>query len=79
MKIIGIAASKNAGKTSSLNYIYGQVLTKNDVIDKFDITDDGKLMVPASFADGVRMGEYDISRRDPAFINYAQSGLWPYY
>ena len=51
MKIIGIAASKNAGKTSSLNYIYGQVLTKNDVIDKFDITDEGKLMVPASFED----------------------------
>ena len=78
MKIIGIAASKNAGKTSSLNYIYGQVLTKNDVIDKFDITDEGKLMVPASFEDGVRMGEYDISRRDPAFVNYAQVGLWPF-
>lgn len=78
MQIIGIAGSKNSGKTSSLNYIYGQILKKNDIVDKFDISYDGKLIVPAQFEDGIRMSEFDISRRDPSFVNYASETLWCY-
>lgn len=78
MKLIGIAGTKRSGKGSSVKYIYGQILQKNDVIDKFEIDEDGNLIVPGEFEDGIRMARFDIERRDIAFATYAQECLWPY-
>lgn len=77
MKILAFAGSARSGKDSSLKYVFGQILKKNDVIDKFDITEDGRLLVPAQFEDGVRMSEFDIDRRDYAFSAYASECIWP--
>lgn len=77
MKILAFAGSARSGKDSSVKYIFGQILKKNDVIDKFDITEDGRLLVPAQFDDEVKMGEFDIDRRDTAFSNYASECIWP--
>lgn len=78
MKILAFAGSARSGKDSSLKYVFGQILKKNDVIDRFDITKDGGLLVPAQFNDGIKMGEFDIDRRDAAFSQYASECIWPY-
>lgn len=77
MQIIGIAASKNAGKTSALNYIYGQIITKRGVVDRFGISNDGKLILPVKGKDGIVMSEVDISR-DEYFARYASENIWQY-
>lgn len=76
--IIGFAGRKRSGKDSSLKYAYGQILQKNDVIDKFDIDANGELVVPARYEDGVHMGVFDITRRDIGFVEYASQEIWPY-
>lgn len=78
MKLIGIAASKGAGKTSSANYIYGQILKKNDIIDKFGISNEGKLIMPCQFNDGIRMSEVDMFNREPGFIAYCNEVIYPF-
>lgn len=77
MKILAFAGSARSGKDSSVKYVFGQVLKKNNVIDKFDISEDGRLLVPAQFEDGIKMGEFDIDRRDESFSLYASECIWP--
>lgn len=77
--IIGFAGRKRSGKDSALKYVYGQVLVKNEVVDKFDMTPDGDLLLPAQFADGeIKMGVFDIARRDFGMVNYLSQEVWPY-
>jgi hypothetical protein len=78
MKLLAFAGGKRSGKDSAVKYVYGQILTKNGIIDKFDIDEDGKLFVPSQYEDGVHMGELDIARRDPQFCAYASSVIWPF-
>lgn len=79
MKIIGIAGRKQAGKNTVANYINGHVLMSRDMITDFYLDEDGKLIVQTSDSDGeVGFGEFDVTRKDRAFIEYAHKELWPY-
>lgn len=83
MKILGIAGAKRSGKDSSARYIVGNILKQMDVIDKFYISEDGKLMVnyamkleDGSLKEG--MGEFDLDRIDDGFIYYLEEKVWPH-
>lgn len=79
MKIIGISGRKQSGKNTVANYINGYILKKNNMISDFFIDDDGKLAVQTIDSDGNNgYGIFDPTRKDSAFIEYAERNLWPY-
>lgn len=84
MRILGIAGSKRAGKDSAARLIMGHVLQQNDVIDKFEINDNGELLVNSAYRDGESgkmveaMGVFDVTRIDPAFQFYMAEKVWPH-
>lgn len=79
MKIIGIAGRKQSGKNTVANYINGHVLISKNMISDFYIDDNGKLIVQTSDSNGdIGFGEFDVTRKDKAFVEYAHQELWPY-
>lgn len=81
--ILVLAGSKQSGKSSTAKFLHGHILKKNGAIKYFDISDDGKLLVNASYVDenGITQegeGEFDIERRDYDFYLYAEENIWPY-
>jgi|LakMenEpi03Aug12_release.lakeMendotaPanAssembly.Ray.scaffolds.fasta_scaffold00435_31 hypothetical protein len=79
MKIIGIAGRKQAGKNTVANCINGSVLLSRDMIKDFYIDTNGKLIVQTSDSTGtLGYGEFDVTRKDMSFVEYAHRELWPY-
>lgn len=79
MNIIGIAGRKQAGKNTVANYINGEVLLARQMIKSFYIDEHGKLIVETDDESGATgFGELDVTRKDSAFIEYANQELWPY-
>jgi hypothetical protein len=79
MKIVGIAGRKQAGKNTVANYINGHVLVSRNMINDFYIDEDGKLIVKTTDSNGEEgFGEFDVTRKDRAFVEYAHKELWPY-
>lgn len=79
MKIVGISGRKQAGKNTVANYINGVVLTEKGMISDFFVEQDGSLAVSTKDNSGqVGYGIFDVTRKDPVFIEYAEKELWPY-
>lgn len=79
MKIIGISGKKQSGKNTVANYINGDVLQKRDMVKGFFIDEHGKLIIHTTDSDGgLGYGEFDVTRKDNDFIEYANIELWPY-
>lgn len=79
MKIIGISGKKQAGKNTVANYINGEVLKRKEMIKDFYIDEYGKLIVQTTNVNGeVGFGEFDVTRKDKDFVEYANIALWPY-
>ena len=74
MKILGISGRKQAGKNTTANILHGIVLKKLGNIGDWSIGSNGELMVETS--DG--WGEFDITRKDEAFAEYAEHNMWPH-
>lgn len=79
-RIIGISGRKQSGKSTTANYINGDILKIRGMVESFDITEDGKLMISTSMeSDGTpAMGEFDVTRRDHQFTAYAEREMWPF-
>ncbi len=79
MKIIGISGRKQSGKNTTANILHGIVLKKYGMIKDYNIGGDGELMVLTTNADGDEgWGEFDTTRNDPAFVEYAEHSMWPH-
>lgn len=81
-KIIAVAGKKQSGKTTSLNFIHGQILKKNLVIENFEIDDVGRLVVTGLFRDEEGslvkgMGVLDLNQKSQEFEAYASQKIWP--
>lgn len=81
-KIIALAGKKQSGKTTSLNFVHGQILKKNLVVENFEIDDAGRLVVTALFKneEGVLtkgMGVLDLNQKSHEFEAYASQKIWP--
>jgi len=78
-KIIGISGRKQAGKNTIANIIHGIVLKKQESIKDWNIGKAGEFLILTSDSDGITgWGEFDISRKDEAFIEYAELHMWPF-
>jgi len=79
MKILGIAGTKQAGKTTVANILHGEVLKQKGFILDYTINDDGKLVIKTTNKDSVEgWGEFDIERKDEEFFEYAHYNMWPF-
>lgn len=79
MKIVGIAGRKQSGKNTVANFINGHVLKSKNMIQDFYIDSDGKLVVKTEDSGGNSgFGIFDVTRKDAAFVEYAERDLWPY-
>ena len=77
--IIGISGKKQAGKTTVANIIHGEILLKNNMIVDYNINESGKLIIKTKNSKGQEgWGEFDIERKDEAFVEYAHYNMWPY-
>ena len=82
-RILGFAGHKQAGKTTSSNFLHGYQLRAQGIIDNFDITDDGQLVIDTEIvaADGEQekgRGFLDVKRSDLEFAEWAAYSMWPY-
>jgi hypothetical protein len=79
MKIIGISGRKQSGKNTAANILHGIVLKEQKALKEFDIGANGQLTVLTSDEGGNEgWGEFDIARRDEAFVDYAEYNMWPF-
>lgn len=79
MKIVGISGRKQAGKNTVANYINGSILRDKEMISDFFIEEDGSLAVSTKDSLGQSgYGIFDVTRKDPTFVEYAEKQLWPY-
>jgi hypothetical protein len=82
MEIIGIAGAKNAGKDSAAKLITGMVMQKIGMIQDYDMTEDGELIIyHTESSDGVSKRQesiFDLDNRSEAFQNYLYEVIWPH-
>lgn len=74
--ILGISGRKQAGKNTTANIIHGTVLKDRGLVQDWNINADGTLMVDLS--DGTGWGEFDVTRQDKQFSEWAEQNMWPY-
>lgn len=81
--IVVFAGRKQSGKSSACNFLHGHILKKNQEITFFDINDEGKLIVNATYEDDEGntqegQGIVLIDRKDYEFAQYAAYHIWPH-
>ena len=82
-KILAISGHKRAGKTTCINFLHGYELQRNQIIEKFSLDKRGRLLVNAVFMDEKgqeveQMGRLDLDNREPRFVEYCSSNVWPF-
>jgi hypothetical protein len=78
-KIVGISGRKQSGKNTVANFINGTVLIDREMVMDFFINDDGQLAIKTVNSTGEEgYGIFDVTRKDSAFVEYAEKELWPY-
>ncbi len=79
MKIVGISGRKQAGKNTAANILHGLILEKHGAVENWTIGDVGELRVFTTDAAGNKgWGEFDVARKDEAFLEYAEENIYPY-
>jgi len=78
-KIIGFLGRKQSGKNTCSNMMHGFELQKREMIRDFKIEDTGKLAILTENAAGqVGWGEFDVTRKDDDFAQWAHMNMWPF-
>lgn len=79
MKIVGISGRKQAGKNTVANILHGLVLKENGLVKDYNVGANGELMILTENSSGKEgWGEFDISRNDDGFTDYAERNMWPH-
>jgi hypothetical protein len=77
--IIGIAGKKQSGKNTSANFFHGKTMKEIGSVQDFQLNEKGQLIIQTSDSSGrIGWGEFDVTRKDDTFIEYAEQNLWPY-
>ena len=78
VKIIGISGKKQSGKNTAANYIHGVILKSKNIIEDFEINEQGQLIIKTAVSGDEEYGVLDITRKDNNFVDYAHHNLWPH-
>jgi hypothetical protein len=81
-KIIAISGRLQSGKTTLSNYLHGHEMKRHDVIEKFFMSPEGKLVVNCTFHDEngkefEEMGVLELDQQTDEFYQYASRRVWP--
>lgn len=76
--ILLITGKKQSGKSSLRNFLHGYVLQKQGIIDTFDLSTNGDLLVPTERNNEIVMGPLDLDQHNEEFYEYARENIWPY-
>ncbi len=82
-KILLISGRKQSGKDSAANYLAGYLLKQSGRIKKFDLDEQGRLLIdikvkdPETNEEKEEWGVLDLNRKDVDFVNYASRAIWP--
>ncbi len=81
--ILGIAGKKSAGKDSSAKYLMGHIIKQAGVVEKFDVNDNGELLVNYEMKDEKNkvhsgMGVFDLNQNDEPFLVYMEEVIHPH-
>lgn len=82
-QIIAISGKKQSGKTTLSNFLHGHEMKRNNLIDKFEMSPEGDLLVNAMFFDDngdqyQQMGVLDLQQSSREFYEYASTSFWPH-
>lgn len=82
-KILAFSGKKQAGKNTMCNFVHGYFLKSFGIIDGFEITEDGELVIDTIVRDENGMekpgkGIIDITRGDIDFAMWAMDNVWPF-
>ena len=82
-KILAFAGNKQSGKTTCSNFIHGYQLRSYNIVQGFNITNEGELVVGTEFIDSKGKKEQghailDTKRVDLEFSEWAVYNMWPY-
>ncbi len=85
MRLIGIAGgSKRSGKSTAANFIFANELKALNIIEKFEMDEEGKLYVNhGAYEDETNkieagMSELNMDCRDIPFLQYLAGAIWPH-
>jgi hypothetical protein len=81
--IVAISGKKQAGKTTLANFLHGYELVRKGIIQEFQISEEGKLVVNCVSEDSngqpvESLGVLDLSSNSPEFYDYAEQMIWPH-
>ena len=82
MNIIAFAGKKGSGKSTLCNFLHGYFLKAYELIDAFDITESGDLVIETDIIGEDNQlskgkGLIDVKRLDIDFALWASSTMWP--
>lgn len=75
-KVLAFAGKKGSGKNTLCNFLTGYQLRSNNIVDSFDVTNDGKLYIEQGEQKGVL--DLDLYRVNDDFYQWASFNVWPY-
>lgn len=81
-KIIAMSGRLQSGKTTLSNYLHGHEMKRHDIIEKFLVSPEGKLVVNSTFHDDngkefEEMGVLELDQQTEEFYQYASRRIWP--
>lgn len=77
--ILGISGRKQAGKNTVANILHGIALKDQGLVKDWNLGGDGQLVILTEDTSGEEgWGEFDITRKDEDFVQYAELNMWPY-
>ena len=82
-RLLGLSGTKQSGKTTCMNFLYGTIMQKNEVINSFGISKKGKLLVPVQYRDSLGseksgMGEFDWDSGSYENEQYCDNCIFPH-
>jgi hypothetical protein len=72
--ILGISGRKQAGKNTTANILHGIILKEQGFVEDWNIDALGHLNI----LDEGGWGYFDVTRKDPAFVSWADNVMWPF-
>ncbi len=78
-KILGLSGKKQSGKNTTANFLHGMEMVSLAYIPKFQINEEGKLVVPLEDESGkLQAGVLDLENKSPSFVEYLAINIWPF-
>ena len=82
-RILAISGKKQSGKNTLSNFLHGHQLTSMKIIDGFELTEKGDLVIDTLVINSQGKEErgkgiVDITRSDFDFASWAAYNVWPY-